>query len=92
VVLEANNQEQLIFKHAISTVTTARPTGAPVAPQLTERFHREELIKEAAILIGTDEVTMVELRELAITAGARIVSETIQHRSRPDPATYLGKG
>jgi host factor-I protein len=28
VVLEANNQEQLIFKHAISTVTTARPTGA----------------------------------------------------------------
>jgi len=36
VVLEANNQEQLIFKHAISTVTTARPTGAPVphAPQV----------------------------------------------------------
>jgi host factor-I protein len=31
VVLEANNQEQLIFKHAISTVTTARPTGAPAA-------------------------------------------------------------
>jgi len=35
---------------------------------------------------------MVELRELAITAGARIVTETIQHRTRPDPATYLGKG
>src|SRR5678809_1117902 len=35
VVLEANNQEQLIFKHAISTVTTARPVGssAPQAPQ-----------------------------------------------------------
>jgi len=28
VVLEANNQEQLIFKHAISTVTTARPVGS----------------------------------------------------------------
>ena len=50
------------------------------------------MIKEAAILIGTDDATMVELRELAITAGARIVSETIQHRTRPDPATYLGKG
>jgi host factor-I protein len=25
VVLETNNQEQLIFKHAISTVVTARP-------------------------------------------------------------------
>jgi GTP-binding protein HflX len=35
---------------------------------------------------------MEELRELAITAGARIVGETIQHRTRPDPATYIGKG
>ncbi|MCC6587097.1 MAG: RNA chaperone Hfq [Bryobacterales bacterium] len=26
VVLESNNQEQLIFKHAISTVVVARPT------------------------------------------------------------------
>jgi host factor-I protein len=35
VVLEANNQEQLIFKHAISTVTTARPVGSsvPQGPQ-----------------------------------------------------------
>lgn len=35
VVLEANNQEQLIFKHAISTVTTARPaaSSAPQGPQ-----------------------------------------------------------
>jgi len=31
VVLEANNQEQLIFKHAISTVTTAKSAAA--APQ-----------------------------------------------------------
>jgi host factor-I protein len=31
VVLESNNQEQLIFKHAISTVVVSRPfhTGAP---------------------------------------------------------------
>lgn len=32
VVLESNNQEQLIFKHAISTVVVARPAhGAPGA-------------------------------------------------------------
>jgi host factor-I protein len=37
VVLETNNQEQLIFKHAISTVVVSRPFhgsaphGAPVA-------------------------------------------------------------
>jgi host factor-I protein len=28
VVLESNNQEQLIFKHAISTVVLTRSTGA----------------------------------------------------------------
>ncbi len=28
VVLEANNQEQLIFKHAISTVVVSRPASA----------------------------------------------------------------
>ena len=41
VVLETNNQEQLIFKHAISTVVMARSAhpaegrlaAAPVAPQ-----------------------------------------------------------
>jgi host factor-I protein len=47
VVLEANNQEQLIFKHAISTVTTVKtapvslgpppppPTPQPVATERT---------------------------------------------------------
>jgi host factor-I protein len=31
VVLETNNQEQLIFKHAISTVVVSRPFHAPAA-------------------------------------------------------------
>lgn len=35
VILESNSQEQLIFKHAISTVTTARPaTGPNPAPHV----------------------------------------------------------
>lgn len=29
VILESNNQEQLIFKHAISTVVLARPSHVP---------------------------------------------------------------
>ncbi|MCX6638641.1 MAG: RNA chaperone Hfq [Acidobacteria bacterium] len=29
VVLESNNQEQLIFKHAISTVVVSRPAYSP---------------------------------------------------------------
>ena len=32
VILESNNQEQLIFKHAISTVTTAKMAPAPPPP------------------------------------------------------------
>ena len=35
VILEANNQEQLIFKHAISTVTTAKQQMAPPPPAPT---------------------------------------------------------
>jgi len=30
VILETNNQEQLIFKHAISTVVVSRPFHTPV--------------------------------------------------------------
>lgn len=30
VILEANNQEQLIFKHAISTLVVSKPFHAPV--------------------------------------------------------------
>ena len=29
IVLESNNQEQLVFKHAISIITTSRPGGSP---------------------------------------------------------------
>jgi host factor-I protein len=32
VVLESNNQEQLIFKHAISTVVVSRPVHSHSAP------------------------------------------------------------
>ncbi len=37
VILESNNQEQLIFKHAISTVVVSRPVhgGPPLPPHLS---------------------------------------------------------
>ncbi len=50
VVLESNNQEQLIFKHAISTVVVSRPfhtaaapgaTGAGAAPPATPEVQPE---------------------------------------------------
>src|SRR5262245_20644918 len=45
---------------------------------------------ENAILVGTRDLD--ELRELAASAGARIIDEVIQRRERPDPATFIGKG
>lgn len=45
---------------------------------------------ESAILVGHQ--SLDELRELATSAGARIIDEVVQHRHRPDPATYIGKG
>jgi GTP-binding protein HflX len=45
---------------------------------------------ENAVLVGFQELD--ELRELAKSAGARIVAETVQRRQHPDPATFIGKG
>jgi GTPase len=39
---------------------------------------------------GDDE--LAELRELARTAGVLPVAELVQHRDRPDPSTFVGKG
>ncbi len=33
VILDSNGQEQLIFKHAISTILNSRAGGAPAHPQ-----------------------------------------------------------
>jgi GTPase len=45
---------------------------------------------ESAILVGNHYLD--ELRELAVSAGARVIDEVVQRRDRPDPATYIGKG
>jgi GTPase len=36
--------------------------------------------------------SLAELRSLALSAGADIVGEFLQHRERPDPATLIGRG
>jgi GTPase len=38
------------------------------------------------------EESLSELRDLAVSAGAEIVGEILQHRDRPDPATLIGRG
>jgi len=36
--------------------------------------------------------SLAELRELAISAGAKVVGQLLQRRDRPDPATLVGRG
>jgi GTP-binding protein HflX len=67
-------------------VTARQPDPAPGAEP------------ERALLVGvypkgTDAVVeLTELRELARTAGVAPISEVVQHRQRPDPRTFVGKG
>lgn len=58
-----------------------------------------EEIKEKVLLIGVSEQdgddaedSLVELGELAATAGAEVVGTLIQKRERMHPGTYVGKG
>lgn len=54
---------------------------------------------ERAVLVGIvlpgedhSEEALEELKNLARTAGARIVGELVQKRTQPDPATFIGMG
>ena len=38
------------------------------------------------------EESLAELRTLALSAGANVAGEFLQHRDRPDPATLIGRG
>jgi GTP-binding protein HflX len=52
---------------------------------------------ERAILVGLDRAadtqgSLEELARLAETAGAKPVATVLQHRTRPDPGSYVGRG
>ena len=67
-------------------MTTRQPDPAPGAEP-------ERGFVLAAPAKGTHaEADLAELRELARTAGVEPVEELVQHRERPDPRTYVGKG
>jgi GTP-binding protein HflX len=48
--------------------------------------------KAPAIPQFSAQESLDELRALALSAGAEIAGEFLQHRDRPDPATLIGKG
>ena len=67
-------------------MTTRQPDPAPGAEP-------ERGFVLAAPTKGADAgAELAELRELARTAGVEPIGELVQHRERPDPRTYVGKG
>ncbi len=67
-------------------VTTRQPDPTPGA-EAERGFVLGVLAKGVD---GEDE--LAELRDLARTAGVVPVAELVQHRNRPDPRTFVGKG
>jgi GTP-binding protein HflX len=63
---------------------------------LITREFRERIVLVGVVLAGAgvDEVeaNLDELALLVDTAGADVAARTIQRRSRPDPATFVGRG
>lgn len=58
-----------------------------------------EQFQDRVILVGlcadseqTELASLDELAELAKTAGAEVITQVMQRRVRPDPATYIGSG
>jgi GTPase len=66
-------------------VTPRQPDPAPGAEP-------ERGLAVAVLPPGSEAEELAELRELARTAGVQTVDEVVQHRSRPDPRSYVGKG
>jgi GTPase len=73
-------------RHGRTTLSSSSANGA--RPQGRAR-QRAYLI---AALPDGDASALDELRELLRTAGVAGVGETVQHRGRPHPNTYLGSG
>jgi GTP-binding protein HflX len=67
-------------------VTTRQPDPAPGAEP------ERGFVLAAPAKGAHAQADLAELRELARTAGVEPVDELVQHRERPDPRTYVGKG
>lgn len=67
---------------------------------MAKRLHSTAPTRDRAWLVAVDSPraplpareSLAELAELARTAGARVVGRSVQRRSTPQPATYIGKG
>jgi GTP-binding protein HflX len=95
MAVETTGDLELAERHALRRVAGLSTELADI----TEVEYRQ-LRLERVVLVGvwTDgtvvdaENSLVELAQLAETAGSQVLEGLIQRRSRPDPSTYVGRG
>jgi GTP-binding protein HflX len=78
VGLDYRTRRPKLAKNLTSGAKAARDTSVAAKASSEPQFSAEE--------------SLAELRDLAISAGAEIAGEVLQHRDRPDPATLIGRG
>jgi len=78
VGLDYHKRSRAPGKNLTDSAQAARDASASKRPPTEPQFSAEE--------------SLSELRDLALSAGAEIVGEILQHRDRPDPATLIGSG
>jgi len=78
VGLDYHKRSRAAGKVLTDSAQAARDASASKRTPIEPQFSAEE--------------SLSELRDLALSAGAEIVGEILQHRDRPDPATLIGSG
>ena len=102
---EPSQEKAVLVGLETRTLDTRAPAAAPAVRSLREQPipASARAARATAEIASADEPfrpspgmdaleSLAELRELADSAGAEIVAEFLQHRSRPDPATLIGRG
>src|SRR2546429_1625958 len=95
VAISASGGEMRTARRYRSTVKTPGIilVGSHRQPDPAPGAQPERGFAVAVLAPGVDEKEELdELGELASTAGVETVGELVQHRPRPDPRTYVGKG
>ena len=91
--LERTRGEALGERSHSASVQRHNPPVTPRQPDRSSDAEPERGFVLGVFAKGADgEDELVELRELARTAGVLPVAELVQHRDRPDPRTFVGKG
>ena len=92
---ESTGAYELADRQALRRVAGLSTELADVSEVEYRQLRLERVVLVGVWTTGTlidAENSMIELARLAETAGSDVLEALIQHRDRPDPATYIGSG